>query len=50
MAREQYDESVPAQESCRTRVLLADDHHELLNRVTAILDADFDVVGSAAEV
>ena len=31
----------------RARVLLADDHHELLNRVTSVLSADFDVVGSA---
>jgi DNA-binding NarL/FixJ family response regulator len=29
------------------RVLLADDHHELLKRVTSILSAEFDVVGSA---
>jgi hypothetical protein len=28
-------------------VLLADDHHELLKRVTSILSAEFDVVGSA---
>lgn len=31
----------------RTRVLLADDHHELLQRVTSILATEFDVVGSA---
>lgn len=29
------------------RVLLADDHHELLKRVTSILSAEFNVVGSA---
>jgi DNA-binding NarL/FixJ family response regulator len=28
-------------------VLLADDHHELLKRVTSVLSAEFDVVGSA---
>ena len=31
----------------RPRVLLADDHHELLKRVTSVLAAEFDVVGSA---
>lgn len=31
----------------RVRVVLADDHHELLNRVTSILAAEFDVVGAA---
>ena len=31
----------------RPRVLLADDHHELLKRVTSVLSAEFDVVGSA---
>lgn len=31
----------------RMRVVLADDHHELRKRVTAILAAEFDVVGSA---
>lgn len=32
----------------RARVLLADDHHALLQRVTSILAAEFDVVGSAS--
>jgi DNA-binding NarL/FixJ family response regulator len=31
----------------RVRVLLADDHHELLQRVTSILATKFEVVGSA---
>jgi DNA-binding NarL/FixJ family response regulator len=31
----------------RPSVLLADHHHELLKRVTSILSADLDVVGSA---
>jgi DNA-binding NarL/FixJ family response regulator len=31
----------------RVRVLLADDHHELLERVRSILASDFDVIGSA---
>jgi DNA-binding NarL/FixJ family response regulator len=31
----------------RVRVLLADDHDELLERVKSILTADFDVIGSA---
>jgi DNA-binding NarL/FixJ family response regulator len=31
----------------RVRVLVADDHHELLKRVTSILATEFDVVGSA---
>ena len=31
----------------RVRVLLADDHHELLERVKSILTTDFDVIGSA---
>jgi DNA-binding NarL/FixJ family response regulator len=32
----------------RPRVLLADDHHELLKRVTSVLSAEFDVIGWAA--
>jgi DNA-binding NarL/FixJ family response regulator len=31
----------------RARVLLADDNHELLERVKSILASDFDVIGSA---
>jgi DNA-binding NarL/FixJ family response regulator len=31
----------------RARVLLADDHHELLKRVTSIVATELDVVGSA---
>jgi DNA-binding NarL/FixJ family response regulator len=33
----------------RARVLLADDHHELLERVKSILAADYDVIGSAMD-
>ena len=47
VVRSRYDRSDAVQATYRTRVLLADDHHELLKWVTSILDADFDVLGSA---
>ena len=31
----------------RTRVLLADDHHSLLDRVSSLLKSDFDLIGTA---
>jgi DNA-binding NarL/FixJ family response regulator len=42
----QNDESKKVQPLSRARVLLADDHRELLERVKSILANDFDVIGS----
>jgi DNA-binding NarL/FixJ family response regulator len=42
----QNDESKKVHPLNRPRVLLADDHHELLERVKSILANDFDVIGS----